>query len=113
MADPFGWEGDDLAKRVLEATRHGVDATTAACAQHAKSNHEWQNVSGIAEGSIRIEPAEVAGSVVRGQWGSFDVNYFIFLELGTSVMNARPSLQPAAEAEYPKLPERIREALGA
>ena len=52
------WEGEELLAKVERAAKLGVDQTTAACVQHAKSNHPWQNVTGTLEGSIQMRPAE-------------------------------------------------------
>lgn len=113
MPSPFSliWQGKAIEHRMVEAAKIGVDGTTAACVQHAKTNHPWTNRSGTLEGSIEMRPAkELAGMVVRGEWGSFMVNYALWLEIGTSKMPAFPYLRPAADSEYPELATRIREA---
>lgn len=106
------WRGQAIEDKMVEAAKRGVDATTAACVTHAKSNHPWKNVSGTLEGSIQMRAAEAQGPIVRGEWGSFTVNYAIWLEIGTSRMPPYPYLRPAADAEYPGLARRIREAFG-
>lgn len=106
----LNWKGDDVAQKVKDAARMGIDGTTAAAVVQAKDNHPWSNVTGTAEGSIQMRPSEEIGDEVVGQWGSYGVDYFLHLELGTVHMAARPSLRPAADAEYPNLPQRIREA---
>lgn len=108
----MSWRGDEVAGRVAAAAKLAVDATTAAAVTHAKQNHPWQNVTGTLEGSLQMRGAEIVsdGDIV-GQWGSFDVEYAIFLELGTAVMPAYPYLRPAADAEYPKLFMRLRAAM--
>jgi hypothetical protein len=106
------WRGGDVAQRVADAARKGVDETTAAAVIHAKQNHPWQNVTGTAEGSIQMRPAEAdEDGSIRGEWGSYGVDYFLHLELGTVNMPARPALRPAADAEYPNLAARIKAAL--
>lgn len=96
------WNGDAVARRVEAAALKGVDETMAACVRHAKSNHPWRNRTGTLEGSLQMRPAEsIAGRIV-GLWGSFDVAYAIYLE-----MMGYAYLRPAAQAEYPKLSERI------
>lgn len=104
------WEGDELLAKAERAAKLGVDQTTAACVQHAKTNHPWQNVTGTLEGSIQMRPAERQGDRVEGEWGAYNVNYAVYLELGTRNMPAYPFLRPAADAEYRNLIQRIREA---
>ena len=112
MASRLHWRGPEITAKAVAAAKVGIDQTTAACVEHAKTNHPWQNVTGLAEGSIRMEPAQVEGKRVVGRWGSWSVVYFIFLELGTSKMPPYPALRPAADTEYPNLAGRIKGAFG-
>lgn len=128
------WEGKRVTAKMRRAQVLGVNQTMAAAAAHAKRNHPWQNRTGTLEGSIDIAVYAVAGRVgepVRGTWGSRDVRYALIHELGGTIrpkhgkvlvfevdgetvavqsvtMPARPYLRPAADAEYPKLADRIR-----
>lgn len=117
-------------QRVLDAAiPAAIDDTTAAAAIEAKRNHGWQNRTGTAEGSIRFDPATKVGpGRWRGVFGSFDVMYFIFLELGHFVASARGfqyrgghperafarfikgdhTLRRAADVEFPKIGARLR-----
>jgi HK97 gp10 family phage protein len=107
---PLVWHGELVEERIIAACKIAVDATTAECVNHAKTNHPWTNRTGTLEGSIMARPAEEEGLAVVGEWGSFDVNYAIFLELGTSKMPPYPYLRPAADACYPHLAGRIAAA---
>lgn len=102
------WNGRQISDRMKQAVAAGIDETTAAAVNQAKSDHGWGNVTGTAEGSIQMRPAVTEGSSVVGQWGSFDVDYFIFLEIGTAFMEGDDTLRRAADAEYPNLHDRIR-----
>jgi phage gpG-like protein len=129
------WFGTEVSKRLRAAQIAGVNATMAAAAVHAKRNHNWQNRSGVLEGSIGIHDyARPDGNGVRGTWGSADVVYALIHELGGTIVPktakalaipqtdgsvrlvqsvtipARPYLRPAADAEYPGLAGRIRRA---
>lgn len=129
------WRGDEVRDRVRAAQVQGVNQTMAASVLHARRNHPWQNRTGTLEGSIDIADyaAEITGGV-RGLWGSRDVRYALIHELGGTIrptrakalaipqpdgsvrlvrsvtLPARPYLRPAADAEYPRLAERIRRA---
>lgn len=103
--DPIARPLEDRMNRAIPA---GINDTTAAAAIFAKSNHGWKNRTGTAEGSIRMEPAQKVGpSRWRGMFGSFDVMYFIFLELGTRFMRADFTLRRAADAEFPNIGRNI------
>lgn len=130
------WNGQKVTAELRAAQVAGVNQTMAACVQHAKRHHPWQNRSGVLEGSIDIAeyagPGKV-GQPVRGLWGSRDVRYALIQELGGTVrpkkakalvfkvgdrtvaaksvtLPPRPYLRPAADVEYPKLANRIRRA---
>lgn len=102
------WNGPRIVAAQIEKAKLAIDQTTAACVQHAKDHHPWRNRTGTLEGSLQMRPAERRGMRIVGQWGSFQVRYAIFLELGTSRMPAYPYLRPAADAEYPRLKLRLR-----
>ena len=55
-----------------------------------------------------MRPAKVVADGIVGLWGSFDVNYAIYVEMGTGRMRAQPYLRPAADHQYPMLAERIK-----
>ena len=102
------WKGDNIKARVARAQRVGINKTMGDCVIYAKNNHEWQNKTGTAERSIRIiEPAWTMGTRSYGIWGSMQVAYFIFLELGTALMRSFPTLRPAAGYCYPWLAGNI------
>jgi hypothetical protein len=106
-----GWRGPQIAAKIAAASRFGIDKTTSEAVLYAKQNHTWQNVTGTLEGSIQMRGAEPgATGRMEGRWGSFTVNYALWLEIGTEHMPARPYLRPAADANYPSLRRHIREA---
>lgn len=129
------WLGGAVSEKMRAAARTGIDATMGACVIQAKSNHSWQNQTGILEGSIKITAfAREQGSGVVGQWGSSDVKYALIHELGGVIrpvrakalafrladgsfrmaqqvtIPARPFLRPAADAIYPLLAGNVRKA---
>lgn len=127
------WEGDALTARMRQAQMQGVNKTMADCVIQAKTNHAWQNQTGVLEGSIKIaDSARPDGTGVVGTWGSTDVRYALIHELGGVIVPvrakalkipqpdgsfrlvksvripARPYLRPAADAIYPQLAANIR-----
>lgn len=100
------WNGEEIKRKAIEVAKWGVDATTAACVREAKV--EVPVVTATLQGSIEMRPAQERGSEVVGIWGSFNVDYAIYVEAGTSRMSAHPYLRPAADHQYPKLADRIR-----
>jgi phage gpG-like protein len=132
------WDGPALTARMRAAQKLGVNATMAKCVQQAKSNHAWQNQTGVLEGSIKVaEFAREDGLGVVGTWGSTDVRYALIHELGGVIVPVRakalaipqpdgsvrfvksvtipprPYLRPAADAIYPQLAGNIRKAFEA
>jgi hypothetical protein len=129
------WKGREVTARMRQAQIAGVNATMGACAVEAKSNHAWQNRTGVLEGGIGIvEYGRADGNGVVGTWGVQDVLHALIQELGGTItakrakalaiplpdgtlrfaksvtLPPRPYLRPAADAKYPSLPERIRKA---
>ena len=100
------WYGDRVQARLLEAIRQGIDETMAECVNKAKP--KTPVLTGTLQGSIQFRPAEVKGDSVSGVWGSFDVNYAIYVETGSLGRPARNMLRSSAAEEYPRLIERIR-----
>lgn len=99
------WLGAAIVARAESAIDRGLEETAARCVVFAKGQVRVRTAT--LQGSIRYEPPR-GNSVL---WGSFDVNYAIYQEMGTYKMAAKPYLRPAADAEYPQLASRIRAAM--
>ena len=128
MASRVNWKGDKLLRKADKAQKAGIDATMQAAILHAKANHgpgahgrqRFESQAGELERSVRVsQSARRQGRFVMGRWGSMGVVYARRIELGFQgkdslgrVVNSRPYpfLQPAAQAEYPKLKGRIKRA---
>ena len=127
------WKGAEVADKTRAAVHWGIDSTMADCVTTAKSL--VHRVTSILQGSLQMRPAADVGGKITGYWGSFDVNYAIFVERGTGPhvifprfkkalywkgadhpvrwvdhpgSKAYPYLMPAAEQHYPSLHLRIR-----
>ena len=100
------WKGDLVVMKAQRAAILGIDQTMAACVTMAKELVRFR--TGALQGSLRMEPAKRSGGGIKGTWGSFDINYAIWQEIGTSVMTAKPYLRPSADFEYGRLESRIR-----
>lgn len=77
------WRGDQVAAKMENAARWGIDRTMAEAVVDAKQNHKgWNNITGLAEGSVRIvKAAKRSGNGTVGFWGSTGVDYVIWLEV--------------------------------
>ncbi len=133
--DNLTWNGPAVTAKLKAAQIMGVNATMGACVNQAKRNHPWKNRTATLEGGITIVAiAEPQGDGVRGTWGVNDVRYALMLEVGGVIkpvkasalkipmpdgsfrfvksvtIPAYPYLRPAADAIYPSLARRIRNA---
>lgn len=105
----LNWRGPMVIAKCKAATIIAVNLTMARCVVMAKGLVRVQTAT--LQGSIRFTPARAGGGGVVGEWGSFDVGYAIYQELGTYKMSAKPYLRPAADFEYGLLGSRIRAAM--
>jgi len=84
----LSWNGDDVLRHTLEATRRGIDLTMAHCVADAKADAPVKTAT--YQGSIQLRPAVITAGAVFGLWGSFAVNYAIILEEGSKPHVIRP-----------------------
>ena len=109
MANRVDWKGDKVFIDTMTAARFGIDETLAASVNQAKSRVPVRTAT--LQGSIRLEPAKRTHARIKGRWGSFDVLYALWVEIGTRFNRAQPYLRPSADSEYPKLVDRINARL--
>ena len=105
----LNWKGKEVAEKTIEDTRKAMDRVMAKCVLDAKA--DVRVVTATLQGSIRMQPTKMEGDVLVGRWGSHNVVYAVFVELGTIHMEAQPYLRPAADRNYPNLPGEIRRAM--
>jgi len=110
MAERVGftlkWRGDDLGRDIKKATREAMDETLIACVTMSRSLVRVD--TGFLRSSIRHIPARTRGSQISGSFGSYDVGYAIWQEIGTAFFTAQPYIRPARDHEWPQLSDRIR-----
>ena len=103
------WKGNLTRKQFVRSVIQGMNMNLAKAVQIAKPLTPVR--TGILQGSIRMEPAkEVAPNIIVGYFGSFDVNYALYVEKGTVYMSGRYMLQQAADQAFPKLKNDIKNA---
>jgi HK97 gp10 family phage protein len=103
------WKGEAVRALVRGAVSAGLEEVASLAVIDAKSNAPFE--FGTLQGSIRHDGVKGAPRA-EITWGSFDVNYALYQELGTQRMAARPYLRPAADRNYPKLGPSIRKRMG-
>ena len=105
----FQWFGADRLKDMERATRQALEEVAGDAVDEAKRRVRVR--TGTLQGSLMFQPVFARGRQLVIQWGSFDVNYALWQEIGTSQMSAQPYLRPGADKAYPKLGKRIRSLL--
>lgn len=105
------WFGDKVKAKVLQATKNGLEATAADCVADAVDVAHARHVTGTLARSIKFEPARDERGKMIVRWGSYNVGYALWQEIGTKSMTAwkGPYLRPAAAKHYPQLAANIRE----
>ena len=110
MATQVEWRGAQVLDKLLKAMKDGIEETMGEGVLKAKRrppNGTMPYLTGTLYDSIRFKPAEIRRNEVVGYWGSFDVNYAIYQETGTSRISGKYFLRNAADEEYPHLKGRI------
>ena len=105
------YNADKIIGKMDRAAMWAIDTTLALCVAPAK--RETPVVTGTAQGSIQMRPSKRIGNFIVGIWGSFDVNYFIWLEIGARGRTGIHMLRRAADRFYPGLADRIRHRFAA
>lgn len=112
MADvtvKLDWKGKAITTLIHDVVIRAANDTTAAAAIQAKGDHPgWHNQTGIAEGSLRGDPARRQGSRVTALFGSFGVAYFLWLEIGARGRAGDATVRRAADRIFPSFAGRIR-----
>lgn len=102
------WRGEIIVSKYQAATIIAVNQTMGEAVAVARRMVRVK--TSTLQGSIRMKSAVKKRGGVSGEWGSFDVNYALWQEIGTKVMQGKPYLRPAADFQYRFLGRRIRTA---
>lgn len=101
------WFGAKVSTKIRRAQIMAVNAIMSDAVIIAKQLAPFQ--FGVLQRSIGIAIyAEETDRGVSGSWGSQDVEYALYQELGTQFMPANPYLRPAADSAYPQLAATIK-----
>lgn len=103
------WFGGDILSRIDSAVENGMNATLIDAAGQAQQPGWTPRDTGALVDSITFEGAKKSGGGWIGSFGSYTINYAIYVEVGTWKMVGRFYLRRAADAVFPHLPARIRE----
>jgi len=108
VAKLLDWRGAQVLSAVKEATKAAMNETTmkAVEAAHTQLYPGHGFITGLLHGSLKSEPATEEGGEISARWGSFDVNYALYIETRYGY------LRYGADAEYPGLAKRMVEHLG-
>ena len=106
MSPLVSWRGPELAQAAAEAAERAVAETLERAAETAAGNAPVR--TGELRESIGSTPVRRSGSRTSGGLGA-GARYGRFVERGTRYMSAQPFLRPAADAEFPRLAERVGE----
>jgi HK97 gp10 family phage protein len=105
----FGFQWNtNLVPQLEAAIEQGMEETADASKEHAKS------LARVDKGDMRDSIDAVVERTSNGFTLVLSVgtDHGLFNEVGTSKLPAQPMIRPAADAEFPKLPDRVRGALG-
>ena len=102
------WNGDAVIDQYNMSVIKGMTKTMADCVVRSKRIVPVD--TGTLRNSLKIIdfPKTASDGTVSGTWGSANVNYALWVEIGTSRANAQPYLRPSADENYPKLTQHIR-----
>jgi hypothetical protein len=112
----MNWLGGDLAEKVTEAAKAGINDTLQQCVEDGEAGtsmevpahggvHPWYGLSARVENAVTLEEAqEVSQNTVAGKFGATKKrgDYAFFLE------RASPYLRPIADRNFTDLPANIR-----
>lgn len=99
------WNGPAIARQMREAQRHGIDETLQTAVLQAADIAPYD--TGFMASTIEAQPAVEEGNRIVGRWGNWAALYTLWQEIGSRGRPGRYFLRRTADAEYPRLGNRI------
>lgn len=103
------WYGDAIQGRIDSAVENAMNATLIDAVAYAQQPGVTPRDTSNLANSITFVGARRDGNGWAGSFGSYDVHYAIYVEVGTYKMAGRFYLRRSADAVFPHLPARVRE----
>lgn len=100
------WNGPAIVARAQKAAQEAIDETTNAAV--LASQQMAPRDTGFMASTIEAEQAVVESGRTVGRWGNWTALYTLWQEIGSQGRPGRYFLRRAADAEYPKLGDRIK-----
>lgn len=104
------WYGDAIQGRIDSAVENAMNATLMDAVAQAQQPGWTPRDTGNLANSITFEGARRDGNGWAGSFGSYDVHYAIYVEVGTWKMQGRFYLRRSADKIFPSLPDRVKES---
>ena len=101
----FTWRGEQVKKKIREASKKGLDKTGADCVTTAKIRPRMPFMFGFLQGSMQMRPAEERDNKIVMLWGSFEIEYALYQELRKGFM------RHAMDQHYGELVQNIKRYL--
>lgn len=102
------WYGDKILTDINHAVKKAMASVMSSCIGTAKAQHPPGVITTTFQGSIQQRPVIERDGKKVGFWGSFDVDYAIYLELGTVHIPEYAPLRNAADRHYPELQDKLK-----
>lgn len=77
------WHGPEVTEKVIAGTMRAMDRVMADCVSAAKELAPVRTAA--LQRSIQMRPTRRDGGALVGQWGSFQIGYAIYQEMGTGL----------------------------
>lgn len=107
------WYGDELKAKKDKAVDWAMKTIMADCVRDAKVQPPMPVKTATLQGAIQMRTPEKVNGIWVGLWGSWNVLYAFFQEMGTIFMKGKFFLRRAADKNYPRLGGKIKEGFEA
>ena len=103
------WNGDKIKRRLDTAAEAAINEATdeGAALMSQYTTETFKRRTGAAADSCEARPAQKRGGSWQGEWGSYGVHYYRFLNDGTIYIAPGHMLQRSADVVLPTLNARF------